>query len=272
MLAKSFSLGNGEKIPSLGLGTWQLQGSRCIRAVRYAIEVGYRHIDTAAIYQNHEEVGKGIYDAEVERQDLFITSKVWRDDLKFQQTIDACHRALDELELDYLDLYLIHWPNKSLPVQETLEAMQELKEKGLIKAIGVSNFTTEHIKSAQKAGVEIVNNQVEYHPSLNQEELLAFCEKEDILLTAYSPLARGDDLELEVIQELAQKYEKSPAQVVLNWLISKGIVAIPKASTKEHIQSNWETLSWELELADVERIDGLNSNTRLINPGFAKFD
>lgn len=268
----TFPLTEKLEVPALGLGTWRLQGDQCLKAVSKALEIGYRHIDTADAYENHREVGEAIKKSNIPREEIFLTTKVWRDDLQQRDVLSAAKRFLEELQTDYLDLLLIHWPNPDIPIQETLEAFESLRAQGLIQGVGVSNFTIRHIKDALKTGVKINNNQVEFHPSLNQKELKAFCDDNDILLTAYSPIARGEDLELAVIQELAKKYDRPPSQVVLNWIIQKGMIAIPKSSKDEHILDNFKTLEWELDLDDVEKIDRVEGNNRVVHPSFASFE
>ena len=236
------SLNTEASMPALGFGTWELTGQTCVQAVEKALAVGYRHIDTALMYNNHKEVGQAVKNSAVQRKDLFITSKVPRDSLQRKSVISACNLALEELGCKYLDMYLIHWPNREVPIKETLGAMQELKEQGFVKAIGVSNFTIQHLKDALKTGIQFSNNQVEFHPTLYQKELQEFCSQNNIVLTAYSPLGRGEDLNLEGIQNLAEKYSKSTAQIVLNWILKKGIAAIPKASNPEYIQDNFNAL------------------------------
>lgn len=260
-----------DEIPALGLGTWQLQGKDCRRAVEIALNIGYRHIDTADAYDNHEEVATGIKMAGIKREDYWLTTKLWWSDLKAKDTLKACDRVLQELQTDYLDLYLIHWPNKEVLIEETLEAMQKLKEAGKIRNIGVSNFTIHHLEDALKTGVKFLTNQVEFHPSLNQKELKEFCDKNDILITAYSPIAQGHDLKLSVVKELAEKYGRSESQVVLNWLMAKGMVAIPRSKTEEHIVDNFESLAWEMEEDDVMKMDELDEGHRIVEPGFNEF-
>lgn len=269
---KTLNLNPQTKIPILGFGTWQLQGDKCQKAVEKALEVGYRHIDTAEVYENHQIIGKVLRKSKIPREKLFITSKVWRDDLGKRNVLKACQKALKELQTSYLDLYLIHWPNRNIPIAETLEALGNLKEKGLIKAIGVSNFTINHLKEALKVGVEITNNQVEFHPSLNQKKLKNFCEKRKIVITAYSPLAQGEDLKLPIIRKLALKYKKSPTQVILAWLIQKNIVAIPRSANPKHIEDNFKVLKGNLEERDIKLIDKIGGYLRTINPPFAEFD
>lgn len=263
---KTFSLKNGNEIPALGLGTWQLVGKICEEAVETALEVGYRHIDTAEIYGNQQDIGNVLSRNIMKRKEIFITSKVWTSELKKEETIDSCKKTLDALQTDYLDLFLIHWPNSAIPVTETLEAMELLKEEGLIKNYGVSNFMIDDLEETK--GFEVVINQVEFHPSLNQEKLKEYCDREKIVITAYSPLAQGYDLKLQEVKEISGKHKVSTAQVILNWLISKGIAAIPRSRDKDHIKDNFETLNWKLNEEDMKVLDGLNEGRRLVNPGF----
>lgn len=268
----TLSLNTGVEIPILGYGTWQLKGDECMRSTAKALEIGYRHIDTAAMYDNHAEIAKVLESSNLKRDELFIVSKVWRDSLHHQGVLDACRRALDELRINYLDLYLIHWPDRKIPIAETLEAMQELKDKGLIKACGVSNFTIRHIQDAVDTGIQFSNNQVEFHPTLNQKELKDFCDQHHIVMTAYSPIGRGEDLNHRTIQQLAEKYSRSPSQVILNWILNKDIVAIPKAANPDHIVDNFKTLEWNIAPEDSQLIDEIDQYSRLANPDFSDFD
>ncbi len=260
------------KIPLLGFGTWQLQGSEAESAVKKALEIGFRHIDTADRYNNHKEVGQALQDSGVPRSEIFLTTKVWHSDLRSKDLHKAVNRFLKELQTDYLDLLLIHWPNSSIPLEETLAAMGQLKKDGVIKNIGVSNFTISHLKDALDQGVDILTNQVEFHPSLNQKALKEFCDKHKILITAYSPIAQGQDLQLPLIVDLAEKYQRSEAQVILNWLISKNIVAIPRTTKPERIEDIYRTLEWKMDAADVKAIDNLHTNNRMVIPPFAEFE
>src|SRR5690606_10509201 len=268
---KTFKLGNSE-IPALGLGTWQLTGPTCIKAVELALEIGYRHIDTAHIYGNHKEIRKGILASNVKREEIFITSKLWRTELRKPDALNACYRALDELGIEYLDLYLIHWPDRKVLIKPTLEALTELKENGSIKEWGVSNFTTHHLQDIIDLGYTPANNQVELHTYLIQKNLKRFCDENTISITAYTPIGQGEDLRLPLIQELPKTYSKSPSQIILNWIISKNMVAIPKASTKEHLEDNFKALGWELETEDILKIDELNADNRVVVPPFSDFD
>ncbi len=268
---KTLPLNADTAIPILGFGVWQLTGDECLNSVLKALEVGFRHIDTADRYGNHLQVAEAIKQSGIARSELFITTKVPHTALDKETLTNNVKRYLEELQTDYLDLLLIHWPNKEVPIKESLAAMNGLKEQGLIKAIGVSNFTIRHLEEALATGVEITNNQVEFHPSLNQKNLKEFCDAHEITLTAYSPIAQGQDLQIPLIMELAQKYERSEAQVILNWLISKNIVAIPRSSKPERIEDSFKTLEWELSPEDVAAIDELNTNNRLVMPPHAEF-
>lgn len=225
---KTIRLNVDAQIPILGFGTWQLNDTICVDAVKNALLTGYRHIDTADIYGNHLEVAQGIRESGVPRNEIFITTKVFFPDLHGDRVIQKCKHFLSELETDYIDLLLIHWPNKKIPIEETLHAMNSLKNEGKIKAIGVSNFTIQHLEKALATGVKITNNQIELHPSFKQKEMREYCKANNITVTAYSPLGQGVDLQIPLIQELARKYTVSPAQVVLNWIITQNVIAIPK--------------------------------------------
>lgn len=258
-------------IPQIGLGTYQLTGDDCREAVAAALDVGYRHIDTASRYGNQVAIGEAVEESSVDREDVFITSKIWRDSLAGDAVREACEETLAQLDTDYLDLYLIHWPKEGIPVEETLAAMQELKEAGLIKSIGVSNFTIELLKEALETDVQIVNNQVEFHPTLYQKRLKEFCDNQDIVITAYSPLAQGKDIRLDLIEHIADKHDRSPAQVVINWLMQKGLVVIPRSKNPEHIKDNFKALEWKLDEEDMDAINDIGRFERVINPEFAQF-
>lgn len=264
-----YKLKSGGVIPILGLGTWNLTGKICIDSVRKAIELGYTHIDTAEVYGNHKEIGKAIRD--FDRSKIFITTKVWRDDLRHDDVLKACNRALNELDTDYLDLYLIHWPNREVPVEETLNAMKELRDADKIRSIGVSNFTIRHLQEALEVGVDISINQVEFHPHLYQKELLDFCREKGIVITAYSPLGRGEVLKDKTLIELAEKHSRTPVQISLKWLLQKSMVVIPKASSEEHLRQNIDISSWKLAEDDVKRIDNIGITKRIVDFQFSEF-
>ncbi len=270
---KYVKLNSGDQMPLLGLGTWQLRGQECIDSVKEALDIGYNHIDTADGYDNHQAVGKGIKESGVDREELFITSKIKPENLHYDDIKSDAQRFLDELDIEYLDLILIHWPSKNIPLEESLKAFKEVKEEGLAKNIGVSNFTINHLKDAMEIEPGLVAvNQVEFHPTLYQKELLDFCQDNGIVLTAYSPLARGEVFENKVIKELAEKYDKSASKLTLKWMIEKDVVAIPKASSREHLEANFDLFDWELPAEAEEKMDQLNEDNRLIDPDWGEFD
>ena len=269
---KSIQLNGRTSIPMLGFGTWKLTGEDCLKSVQLTLQAGYRHIDTADKYGNHTEVGKAILQSDISRNEIFLTTKIWRTDLAKDAVPLACERFLQELQTDYIDLLLIHWPNKDIPIGETLEAMNKLREAGKIRTIGVSNFTKHHLKDALAAGVEITNNQVEIHPSFNQEEMRAFCQEKGISVTAYSPLGRGQDIALPAIQDIAQKHQTTPAQVILAWLLHRNIIAIPKSEKQDEIESNLKAPELVLTKEDVEVINSVPQGPRIVNPDFAEWD
>lgn len=270
---KMIKLNEEVSLPVLGFGCWQLEpNGETQKSVEAALEVGYRHIDTADAYGNHRDVAKAIQNSGIERKQLFITTKIWRDDLSKKGVLDSAERFMEELKTDYFDLLLIHWPNREYPIDETLAAMNELKEKGIIKAIGVSNFTQHHLEDALKTGVEVTNNQIELHPTFNNQELVRFCKENGMTVTSYSTNGRRQDLELDVIKELAKKYEKTPYQIILNWAISQDILVIPRSSKPERVKENFGAIDFELSLEDIALINQVSQEPRLSAPGFADFD
>ncbi len=264
---------NDIKIPTLGFGTWQMTGENCITAVSKALEVGYRHIDTAQIYGNEEEVGEAIKNSGVDRGDIFLTTKVWTSAFKMDALQKSIDNSLKNLKTDYIDLILLHWPNETeAPFNEQMAALKEVQESGKTKLIGVSNFTVAQTKEiVEIIGADIVTNQVEYHPFLSQEHLLNFLRSKNMFLTAYCPLAQGSVINDDSIKKIAEKYNKNSGQVVLRWLIQQdSVVAIPKASNHEHIVSNFNIFDFELSESEIYTISTLARNDgRIINPGFA---
>lgn len=270
-MERHIRLSNGNRMPKLGLGTWQLQGSSCRTAVEHALMVGYRHIDTAEAYENESEVGQALTSSGVSRTDIFLTSKIRREYLQHDAVLRSCEGTLQRLGVDYLDLYLIHWPNRHIPLRETMDALAILKERALIRAIGVSNFPIERVKEALAIGIPFVVNQVEFHPSLNQHDLKAYCDANQIHITAYSPIAQGHDLVLPTVQQIAQSIGRTPSQVVLNWLMSKDMSAIPRSATPQHIEENFQSLQFDLAPEHIQALDTLHENFRVVNPRFAEF-
>lgn len=230
------TLNDSVEIPMIGFGTWQLEGDPCVKAIQMALDIGYRHIDTAHIYNNHEKVKEGI--GNFPRKDLFITTKLWRDFHDPKQVESACDQSLKELGLDYVDLYLVHWPEQKKDFAEIVHQIHLLKEKGKVRSVGLCNATISHIQHLidQKLGVSM--NQIEFHPFLLQMDLLKFCKEHNIAVTAYSPLARGEVSSSEVLKEIGQKHQKTPGQVALRWLLQKEAIVIPKSSSEAHIREN----------------------------------
>lgn len=251
-------LNSGANMPMVGIGTWTLKGNRCRESVRNALEVGYRHIDTAEAYENQKQIALAIKDSDVDRDEIFITSKVWKSNLRYDDTLTACDSTLQELQTDYLDLYLIHWPNEDIPMKETFEALTKLKNDGKVKDIGVSNFTISHIQKAKSVSeTSISANQVKYHPYNNQNDLLDYCKANNIVITAYSPFGRGDLFTDGRLKKVADNHEKSLAQIILRWLIQKGIVVIPRSSSEEHLKANLDIFDWNLPDNIVQELEDL---------------
>ncbi|MED4531124.1 aldo/keto reductase [Metabacillus fastidiosus] len=258
------TLHNGVKMPWFGLGVYKVEdGQEVINSVKSAIKAGYRSIDTAAIYKNEEGVGQVVKEAGIPREQLFITSKVWNSDQGYESTIAAFHESLKKLDLDYLDLYLIHWPVKET-YKETWKAMETLYKEGKVKAIGVSNFHVHHLEDLmEEAEIIPMVNQVEYHPRLTQKDLLSFCQNNNIQLEAWSPLARGRFFDNPILVELSQKYEKTAAQIILRWDLQTGVVTIPKSVHEHRIIENANIFDFELSDEDITKIDSLNQNERV---------
>lgn len=258
----------GFAIPKLGFGTWELTGAECYDAVRHALELGYRHIDTAQAYGNESEVGRAIADSGVDRDDLWVTTKIWRTNLRPDDVRRSTERSLQELRLDQVDLLLIHWPSDEVPLEQTLAAMDDLREAGRARAIGVSNFTPTLVEEALGLA-PILCDQVEYHPYLDQTELRELCVQNDLMLTAYSPLAKGRVPGDETLEEIGDAHGKSAAQVVLRWLLQQdNVVAIPRSSSADHREANLDAFDLELSDDEIGRIDGLAGGRRLIDPAF----
>ncbi|KXA94023.1 oxidoreductase [candidate division MSBL1 archaeon SCGC-AAA259E19] len=260
-------LKSGDDMPQLGFGTWNLSEKVSKKMVKKALDYGYTHIDTAESYGNESGVGEAIGD--YERSELFITSKVSPSNLHYEDVLKCCEDSLDRLGTSYLDLYLVHWPNGAISIRETMWAMKELKDRGLVRNVGVSNFGINELKVAQAvADFPITVNQVEFHPWLYKENMLKFAEKNDIVITASAPLARTEVFKDDVIQELAEKYDKSPAQIVLKWELEKDVVTIPKTSSEKHMRQNFELFDWDLEPEDIERIDDIERTERVYELNF----
>ena len=263
-LQSTTTLANGVKMPWLGLGVYKVEdGQEVVDSVKYAIKAGYKSIDTAKIYENEEGVGQAIKESGVSREELFVTSKVWNADQGYDTTIQAFETSLNKLGLEYLDLYLIHWPVEG-KYKDTWKALEKLYKDGKIRAIGVSNFQVHHLEDLI-AGAEVkpMVNQIEFHPLLTQTEVREYCKKQEIQVEAWSPLAQGELLDNEVLTQIAEKHGKSTAQVILRWDLQNEVVTIPK-STKEHrIIQNADVFDFELNAEEVEKINALNQNQRV---------
>jgi len=275
-LQSTTTLHNGVEMPWFGLGVFKVEdGPELVEAVKSAIKAGYRSIDTAAIYGNEKAVGEGIRagikEAGISREDVFITSKVWNSDQGYETTLAAYEESLKKLELDYLDLYLVHWPVEG-KYKDTWRALETLYKEKRVRAIGVSNFQIHHLQDVLvDAEMKPMINQVEYHPRLTQKELQAFCKEQGIQMEAWSPLMQGQLLDNETLQEIARKYGKTTAQIILRWDLQNEVVTIPK-STKEHrIIANADIFNFELTKEDMEKIDALNENHR-VGPDPDNFD
>ncbi len=263
-LTSKVKLNNGVEMPMFGLGVFlSKEGTEVENAVTVALQNGYRHIDTAAIYKNEQGVGNAIKTSGVAREDIFITSKVWNTDQGYKTTLTAFDESLEKLQTNYLDLYLVHWPKGKHSV-ETWKALEELYKNGRVKAIGVSNFLVHHLEAfLPECKIIPAVNQYEFHPELLQPELLEYCRKHDIQPEAWSPIMKGRVNEVPLMQELAAKYGKTPVQIVLRWDIQKGVVTIPKSVTPERIISNSNIFDFELSEVDIAKIDRLDKNKRI---------
>ncbi|MGD6896827.1 aldo/keto reductase [Bacillus sp. OG2] len=263
-LQDTTKLHNGVEMPWFGLGVFKVQeGSEVIDSVKAAIKNGYKSIDTAAIYGNEEGVGQAIKESGAPREELFITTKVWNSEQGYDSTLAAFDESLSKLGLEYVDLYLIHWPVKG-KYKETWRALEKLYKDGRVRAIGVSNFHVHHLEDLlETAEIVPMVNQVEYHPHLAQLELREFCKQKGIQLEAWSPLKQGQLLDEPVITEIAEKHKKSPAQIILRWDLQNEVITIPKSVKEHRIIENADIFDFELSSEDMEKIDALNKNERV---------
>ncbi len=247
----------GEKVPSLGLGTYRLTGDACVRAVERALSMGYRHVDTAQMYGNEREVGEGIHASGLDRGDVFLTTKVWPSDFAHDRVISKTSESLKKLGTDYVDLLLMHWPGDGVPLGETLGAMRELQEEGGVLHIGVSNFSPSLVEEAT-GHAEIFCNQVQYHPYRSQDDLREQAQEMDYLLTAYTPLSRGGVGDDATLREIGEAHGKTATQVALRWLVQQEKVSpIPKATGEEHLRENLDVFDFELSGEEMERVFSL---------------
>ena len=258
----------GTTVPKLGFGTWQIEGPECQEAVEDALAIGYRHIDTARAYGNEEHVGRGLTAAGVPRNEFFLTTKIWREEYAPDDLRRAAEDSLEKLQVGCIDLLLLHWPNSEFPLEETLGALTELRNDGLIVHLGVSNFPATLLREALEVA-PIFADQVEFHPFLGQDELVELAAEKDFMVTAYSPLARGKVPEDPTLREIGEAHGKTAGQVALRWLLDKPQVAtIPKASSHERRVENYEVFDFELTDDERGRIEALPKDGRIIDPGF----
>lgn len=263
---------NGAAIPAIGLGTWQLSGEACSEAVRHALEVGYRHVDTAAMYGNEEAVGHGLKSSGLPRDTVFVTTKVWYEDIRRGDLERSAEASLKRLGLARVDLLLIHWPNRDVPLAESIGALCNAKRNGLALHVGISNFPVALMRQAlAQASEPLVANQCEYHPYLDQSPVIAECRKSGVAFTSYSPLGKGATTEEPAIREIAARHGKTPAQVVLRWHVQQpGVVAIPKSGNAERIAQNLAVFDFTLDDEEMTRIFALaRPDGRLIRPGWS---
>lgn len=266
-LTDGFVLENGRKIPCIGYGTWQTpDGETAVASVKEAVRIGYRHIDAAACYGNEAGVGRGIYESGIAREELFVTSKVWNTERGYERTMAAFEKTLKDLSLDYLDLYLIHWPAASHQFDNweeinlsTWKAMTELYKSGKVKAIGVSNFMPHHLKALMETEVPPMVDQIEFHPGMMQEETLDYCRDKGILVEAWSPLGTGRMLANPVLKEIAGTYHKSVAQLCIRWCLQHSVLPLPKSVTPARIAENAEVFDFEITAEDMSRIDRMDN-------------
>jgi len=251
------TLPSGDALPLVGFGTWDLDDADVHEALPAALDAGYTHVDTAEGYQNETAIGDVI--AEYDRDDLFLTSKVLPSNLHYESLLGALEASLNRLGVDALDLYLIHWPNPAISIRDTLRALERAHEDGLVRNVGVSNFSTYQLHFARRiAEIPIAANQIEFHPRYVRSELVTYCHEHDIVVEAAAPLARAAILDDPAVVDIAEKHDVMPAQVVLRWTLDQDVVVLPKSRTPAHIRANLDLFDWRLDPEDVERLDQLD--------------
>jgi methylglyoxal/glyoxal reductase len=264
-LTKTIKLNTGEQMPVIGLGLWKAADTE--QVVLWALEAGYRLIDTASIYGNEKETGNAIRNSGIARNEIFVTTKVWNDEQGYKQTLIAIDNSLSRLKLDYVDLYLVHWPAPSKSKrEETWKAMEQIYKSGKSKSIGVSNYTIKQLEEMkQYAKIAPAVNQIEFHPFWYRKELMEYCHKNNIAVEDYCPLVRARRLQDERITILAKKHSKSNAQVILRWALQHGNIVIPKSSHKERLKENIDVFDFEISEEDIAKLDALNENYSLVS-------
>lgn len=234
-------------MPAIGFGTYQLWGDECRESVKKALEIGYRSIDTAEDYENHAEIARAIQESDINRQDIFLTSKIWRLNLRSRDVVASCEKILSVFKTDYIDLLLIHWPSHEIPLEDTLDGFKRLQTAGKMRDFGVSNFSAELCEQALQLDlIDISINQIRFNPFWNNEDTLQFCKKHDIQVTAYTPIAKGRVLSDQELLALAAQIGRPVSQLVLRWLYEKGLVVIPRSRKEENIRTNFDVFSFSL--------------------------
>lgn len=258
---------NGARIPVIGLGTWDLRGRTCARMVEQALQLGYRHVDTAEMYDNEREVGEGLRASGIARAEVFITTKVWQDHLAPREFEPATKESLAKLRLSEVDLLLIHWPNPRIPLADTIGALCRAKREGLARHIGISNFTVDLVAQAVKLATEpLVTNQIEWHPYIDQSKVVDACRRHGLSVTAYSPIARGRAVDDDTLREIGLRHRKSAGQVCLRFLVQEGAIVIPRTSKRERLAENIAIFDFTLAPAEMEEIRRLaNPRGRIVN-------
>lgn len=278
---ENFKISNGIEIPAIGFGTWLLEGEKVTEPLKIALAKGYTHIDTAAVYKNEKEIGAVLKSENVDRSQLFITSKCWNSERGYEKALAAFEQTLADLQTDYLDLYLIHWPANETQFPDTWKelnaatwrAFEEIYKSGKAKAIGVSNFNINHLEAlAETVEIKPMVNQIEFHPGHSQPELVNFCKQHDILVQAWSPLGSGRILENELIVSLAHKYKVSVGQICINYCLAKEIVPLPRSSSEKNIEANLTSTDFKLNAEDIKAIDEMSADGFSgLNPSTVEF-
>jgi len=257
---ENYILRNGVQIPKIGFGTSLIIGQECVENIKNALEVGYRHIDTAAAYKNEKEIGQAIKKSNVPRDEIFITSKVWKDSMGYENTIKSFNNTIKDLKMDYIDLFLIHWPcNKDKQINiETWKALEDLYEQGKVRAIGLSNFLKHHLEIIlDNCKIAPMVDQIEYHPGLTRIETVQFCKKNNIIVEAWAPLGKGKMLQNDELERIAKKYNKSVAQLCIKWCAQNEIIPLPKSSSLERMKQNLNIFDFEISHDDMNIINNM---------------